>query len=621
MDANSTFYWWKEKKPKVYETVFQYLKHLGTEQSYRRNENFKNMRLYGNYDFYNLRTYQYFKAESSASIQNRITLNVIQSMIDTVVSKVTKNKPRPMFLTNGGDFTQQRRAQKLTQFVEGLFHKVDFYSKTAMAFLDSCIFGTGAIKIYRESNEIKAERVFIDEIKVDDRESFYGQPRQMHQEKYIHRDVLKEMFPGFDGAIDMAANQPLTDSNLQPMSQSDMVLVVESWRLPSGKEATDGRHAITISTGTLFEEPYTKDYFPFVFFRWGLRPLGFFGQGLAEQLAGIQLEINKILRTIQVSMHLVSVPKIFVERGSKIVSVHLDNKIGGIVEYTGQPPVPGQNGQIPTELFAHLDRLYSRAYEIAGISQLSAQSQKPAGLNSGKALRTYNNLESERFLSVMQRYEKVFLDASKIMIDIARDIEEDTGFTIKMPGQRFLKTVHFKDVDMSEDDYIMQLFPTSALSTDPGARLEDVQDLIAAGFVSREDAIKLLDFPDLKSYYNFQTAAGEDISRTIEKFVDDNEYETPEPYQNLAYGIDKMQQAYLYYKSQNAPEDTLELFRRWIEDARALLERAAVDAQRQAMEAEQGMAQAAEQQLPVAAAPPLLDDSQPLPDPNETPIA
>ena len=53
-----------------------------------------------------------------------------------------------------------------------------------------------------------------------------------------------------------------------------------------------------------------------------MRPVGFFGQGLAEQLQGLQLEINKTLRTIQVSMHLVSVPKQLVEASSKLVSSH-----------------------------------------------------------------------------------------------------------------------------------------------------------------------------------------------------------------------------------------------------------------------------------------------------------
>lgn len=595
----NNYHWWTLEESEIYKSVKSFINFIDQDQSYRQNENFKNMRLYGNYDLFNLRAYNYVRTEPSTSIQNRVTLNIVQSMIDTVVSKITKNKPRPLFLTDGGDFTQSRRAEKLSQFVEGQFQACDFYAKAAIAFLDACIFGTGCLKIFRggkDNNEIKVERTFIDEIVIDDKEAFYGQPRQMHQRKQIHKDVLKHMFPDSASIIE-ASTTDTTVYNQSNGTSRDMIQVTESWHLPSGEGATDGKHSIVINNHTLFSEDYNKSYFPFVFFRWALRPLGFFGQGISEQLAGLQLEINKILRTIQVSMHLVSIPKIFVEASSKVVSAHLDNKIGGIIKYAGTPPTEGKLGSIPTELFNHLDRLYGRAYEIVGVSQLSATSAKPVGLNSGKALREYNDLETERFMSVAQRYEKAFLDAAEIMVDLAADIAEDTGnYSVKVRGSEFMKTIKWSEVRMDQDDYTMGLFPTSSLSQNPAGRMEDVQELISAGFIGKEDGMKLLNFPDLKAYYNLSTAAGYDIDRLIEKFIDDGQYETPEPYQNLEYGKTKMQQAYLYYRSKGAPEERLELFRRWIEDAQGLVNKATVAAQTLQAETQMNQEKAAQEQ-------------------------
>lgn len=594
---NKDYYWWKADKGRAYESIFPYIRHLNTEQGYRQQDNFKFMRLYGAQELYGLRAYHGLRTEANNPVLNRITLNIIQSMIDTVVSKIAKNKPKPTFLTEGGNWGQQSRAKKLTQFLEGQYQSTEFYELASRAFLDSCIFGTGCLKIFIQDGSIKVERVFIDEIIIDDKESFYGQPRQMHQHKMIHKDVLKGMFPEYAGAIEIAGKEPIMSYGLPLNTNTDMVMVLESWHLKSGEDATDGKHVISIENQDLLAEDYDKDYFPFVFWRWGLRPLGFFGQGLGEQLAGLQLEINKILKTIQVSMHLVSVPKIFIEANSKVISSHLDNKIGAIIKYTGKAPEPGQLGVIPPELFAHLDRLYQRAYEIAGVSQLSATSAKPAGLNSGKALREYNDLETERFMTVAQRYEKVFLDAGRIMIDLAKDLNDELedGYAVKVKGKKFLKTIKWKDVDMEEDQYVMSLFPTSALSSSPAGRLQDVQELITAGFVSKEDAMKLLDFPDLQSFYNFETAPGEDIDMVIEKIVEDGDYMTPEPYQNLEYGIQKMQKAYLLFRSQNLPEVKLELIRRWMEDAGALIERAAVNAERVSMEAQAQMQTAAQE--------------------------
>lgn len=569
---SNNVYWWKEKEDKVYEAVFSKVHYLEENQSFRSADNLRFMRLYGNFELMGLKAYQYARVETSASTQNRVTLNVIQSMIDTVSSKITKSTPKATFLTDGGDWSLQSKAKKLTKFIEGQFYACNYYEIAAMAFQDACIFGTGAIKIFKDGDKVTAERVFIDEIIIDDSESFYSEPRQMHQKKYIHRDVLKEMFPDKSGYIEQAGKSKDFYDNSK---NEDMVQVIESWHLPSGKNAKDGKHAISLDNVTLFCEDYDKLYFPFVFIRWGKRPLGFFGQGLAEQLAGLQLEINKILKTIQISMHLTSIPKVFVEASSKVVTAHLNNKIGGVIKYVGTKPSYESVSAIPQDLFMHLDRLYNRAFEIAGISQLSAQSSKPSGLDSGRALREFSDIESERFQSVAKRYQQSFIDASKIFIDLAREIYLEEGqLTVKAKGDKFLETINWKDVDMQEDQYMMHIFPTSSLSSTPSGKLQDIQELLQAGMISPEEGLKLLDFPDLKSYMDRKNAGHEDIEKMIELMIEKGEYQTPEPYQDLTNGVHMMQQAYLLYRTQDAPEERLELFRRWIEDANELIVRA-----------------------------------------------
>jgi hypothetical protein len=577
-------HWWKSPEGTIHENVFAYVGHLDRDQSYKSSDNLRYMRLYGNYEMLGLDSYSYTRVESSTNVSHRVTLNVVQSIIDTVISKLAKNKPKPTFLTDGGDWSLQRRAKKLTKFCEGIFNSTELYKISLEAMKDACIFGTGAVKIFKENGNIKAERVFIEEIKVDDREAYYSKPRQIHQVKYVHQDILKEMFPKAKFEIEQV-NSSANDMTASSQAHlENMVKVVESWHLPSGKTKDkngkpikhDGTHTICINNKTLFTEPYEKQYFPFVFFKWNEKPIGFWGLGLSEQLQGLQLEINKILRTIQVSMHLCSIPKLLVEASSKVVTAHLNNKIGGIIKYAGTPPKYEPLGGVPSELFTHLDRLYERAYEISGVSQLAAQSQKPGGLDSGKALREFNDIESERFMEVGQRYERAFMDAATIMVDIARDIyKSDEEFKVQVKGRKFIETIDWSEVDMEDDKFLMDIFPTSALSNTPAGRLQDVQDLLSAGFISKEDGMKLLDFPDLESTMSLLNAGLEDIEKQIELMVEKGEYQTPEPYQNLEMGIKKCQQAYLKYKAENAPDSRLELLRRWMEDAQSLLTKAA----------------------------------------------
>jgi hypothetical protein len=609
-NANDGSYWWKSKTSSdLFENVFQYIHHLDTEQSYRSNDNLRNARLYGNYEMLGLNAHGYNQSKTGNSLRNRVTLNVVQSMVDTVVSKMTKNKPRPLFLTEGGNWELKQRSKKLTKFIDGTFSSTQFYEEGEKAFKDSAIFGTGAVKVFAQDGNIKSERVFIEELILDDVEAYYGKPRQMHQVKHIHKEVLVAMFPNQEVMIEQANNDDSKYSTSYVKQAKNLIRVVESWHLPSGKDAKDGRHAIVISNAKLLDEDYTKDYFPFVFFRWNTRPVGFFGQGISEQLAGIQLEINKLLRTIQVAMHLVSVPKIFLEASSKIVSAHINNKIGGIIKFAGSPPTFGNMGNISPDLFTQVDRLYARSFEIVGISQLSAESKKPTGLDSGKALREFNDIESERFLSVGKSYEKAYMDAAKIMIDMARDLYKDNkDLEVQVKGRKFIETIKWSEVDIENEKFVMDVFPTSALSRTPAGRLQDIQDLIDIGFIGKEEGMKLLDFPDLEGSMNMLNADSNNLDKIIDSMMEKGEYISPEPYQNLENGVRKMQQAYLMFKNENAPDDRLELLRQWMEDANGLIlksQQPSPDeiAAQQAEQLQIEQANLAEQELPIAPAP------------------
>ena len=105
--------WWLANKNNLYQELFAYVSALDSRQQYREADNIRYARLYGNYEMIGLGAFNYSRIESSYNVTNRVTLNVIQSLIDTVVSKITKNKPKATFLTSGGDFSLQRKSNNL----------------------------------------------------------------------------------------------------------------------------------------------------------------------------------------------------------------------------------------------------------------------------------------------------------------------------------------------------------------------------------------------------------------------------------------------------------------------------------------------------------------------------
>jgi hypothetical protein len=321
------------------------------------------------------------------------------------------------------------------------------------------------------------------------------------------------------------------------------------------------------------DDSWERDEFPFAFIHWTSRLLGFWGQGLAEQLTGIQVEINRLLRNIQQQMHLAT-PKVFVESGSKISKAHINNEIWGVIEYAGTPPQFFVPKTVSGEIFSHLDRLFNRAYEIAGVSQLAAGAKKPAGLESGVALREFQDIESERFLMVAKAYEQLFLDAAAQMVDIAREVSaKGESFEVISHGDDDIEKIKWSDINLEHDEYVMKVYPTSLLPTTPAAKLQKVIEMLQAGMLTQQEARALLDYPDLEAVNSMATASQEIFTMMIERILEKGIYQPPEPYMNLSMGIAMMQSAYLRAKINQVPETRLDLFRRFIEDSIGLLAR------------------------------------------------
>ena len=504
----------------------------------------------------------------------RMRLNVVGNITDTLVSRLGKAKPRPMYLTKRGDYRLRTRAKKLTDVMEGIYHQVGLYDLMPKIFQDACIFDLAAMKVYREGGELFAERVYPNELLWDLNASMYSEiPPALHQVKRVPMEEMILMYPDAKEEI-ILANSDDKDFVNQKGHDAEMVEVVESWHLPSINGADDGKHVISMESLILVDEQYNYPNFPFVTMTWGDSILGWAGISLVENLKSIQFEINKLALRIQQSMHLLSVPWIFVAHGSRVVDSSLRNAPGTIVNYVGQPPVSYNPTAMHPEVYSHLDRLYQRAYEIAGVSELSATGKKPPGLESGAALRTYHDIETERFVTIGQKYEKAYMDAAKWFQLLAREIVDEKGsFPVKGFKKRALEHLDFKDIDMAETDYVLQAYPVSLLPSTPAGRLQAVTELIQNGVITqREHIVRLLDFPDLESVTSLYDSLERDIEWRISEIIEDTIYHAPEPVMDLTYAKERMTIAYLEAEQDGLELEKLDLMLRFIDECDALMQ-------------------------------------------------
>lgn len=559
-------YWWQDDTDKAHANVFRTAKTLRDEQQYRYSANKRHARLYGNIELMGLYGRDYATNRST----ERLTLNIVQSVIDTVVSQIGTNQPRALVLSKGGDWELQQRAKKLSKFIEGAFYKTKIYEKGECAFTDACIFDAGVLKIYTHNGDICVDRVFPDELIVDDVAALYGEPRELFHERMIARELLIEQYPEHEEAI-MSAKQRISPGSTS--KTSSQVCVVEAWHLRSSDDADDGRRVLCVDGATLVDEIYNKDDFPFERITWTQRPRGYWGKGLAEILAPIQVEINKSLKKIQLSLHLAS-PHVFVRPGTVINQQAISNEIWSIIETTEKPDF-SPTASVPADLYQHVRDLYQRAFQEAGVSELASQAKKPSGLNSGAALSEYNDIASARFVAVSKRLERFYLACAHKIIDAAKELhEQDEDFAVTAKDKRFIESIKWSEVKMRENSYSLQVFPVSFFPTTPAGKFELIERLMQSQLIGKDEASALLDFPDTEAVVSAQNAPYELIMMHIGQILEKGLYDPPEPQMNLELAMKMCMLHYQKAKTQNAPRERLDLLLQYMEEINNILQTA-----------------------------------------------
>lgn len=539
----------------------------------------------------------------------RIAHNVIATGVDALNAEVTQSVPRPMAVTIGGTYKQQRRARMLTRYWEAKFDQTDAHMLGRQAVRDSILGGLGILRAFRnnpedpENDEVCVERVFPGHFLIDDRSAIDVLPRQCYIRRYVDRALLQELWPDRKEELENART-PDQRYWFSHDNDSDMVEVIEAYHLASRGGATDGRHVMAAGDTVLVSEEYTRTRFPLAFVRPVAPQRGFWGESLVRRAAPAQFELNKLLRRVQESMHLHAIPRVFVNRQSGIVEGHMQNDIGIMVEYDGNVPVFLTPQSMPNEVYAHLERLEQWVYKEIGVSELSANSRKPPGLDSGAALRTYNDVQSRRFINLQRSYERMNEDLAREMALLEMAIaKEDPKRTVGTANGRKVDEVKWKDIELDEDRFHVRVFSSSALPNTPAGKLQALEEMVKAGVIDQKTFIRLADVPDLESVRDLVVAPEELLKDLFEGFLDGKKYMTPEPHMNLMLG---RQLATLMWQeatlSGASDEDTGKLVK-WITDSLDLQQRvhdmaAAEAAEEQAAQA----AQAAQMGMPT---PPL----------------
>jgi hypothetical protein len=560
---NKGIYWEEEKKPEDRgRAAYAAFKYVEDEQSVWRENTLDHVRMYRNIEMMGY----YGRSAVTPVTMHRIplSLNVVRNMANAVHSRITRNKIKCIYQCKGADWGAKERSRKLEAFGTGLALKGKLHKKTAQAFVDLLITGTGVMKTFaiKSRKEVLFERIFSPNLMVDFAEGadVTQTPAHYYEVKFPSKHTLIRRYPNMRAEIEALPTLTSGDGDpfyaLQESDASDKVKIVESLFIDPDDPARGilsivGEGGIELTGG----EWTAGD--PYSVMRWSTSNLGWYGMGLAEELKGIQSEINKLLRKIATAMGLLGNPYIFADRSSNIQKGNITDIPGSIILYNGKEPKINAPATVHPEMFQHLDRLYSRAYEIAGISQLSAHGEKPAGLESGRSLLVYDDIQdSDRFATVHEQWSELHVDCISKGVRAASLIPD---YEVPIYGKSSYEVIRRKDLDLKDDDWVIHPMPASMLGDTPAGQIEMVDMLAKRGYIeNKSDLLEEIATPDVAAYLKRHTSPKRLIEKIIGSMLQGGEYIPPASELNLALCLDTAQLMYLEAQLDGCPEENLQ---------------------------------------------------------------
>lgn len=504
----------------------------------------RNIRIYSDVDdvgeiknLSNCRLLQMIGVDSSDNLidgeQNTHSYNVIRVCVNTLANKIGKGLLNPRVMTSGANFYVREKCKMADTFIKSALRKMNFPKEARRILFDACLHGSGIGKVCKSKgvdgakDDIWVERTMLDEIFVELHDAYYGDPSRIYQMKFVSRKALANKFKSKAVEISKSESLPFEAFKGAATSQMGMecenVIIIEAWAKRGDGVDGKGRHILATSDAILVDEEWDKDYLPFIKLDYTSPLVGFFGEGIAHELLKLQKDLTDLDQYIDEAIHRVTAPKTFYNGTALIDEEAWTNSVGTLIKVDGLAPnvSPAQvlHTVSPTalsnEVYAYRTGKLKDAHDQCGVSQMSASGLKPAGLDSGAALREYNDIQSERFATFGLDYEEFTVKAVEC---IFRELE-GLQYTVRNRVGTGLTKISFEDLSLDFDDIEIDVYPVSALPETPAGRLAAAKELQDLGLIPPDRIPDILKMPDLDGYFDIEMAPKKYVDKFLNRLL------------------------------------------------------------------------------------------------------
>ena len=428
------------------------------------------------------------------------SINVIKSVVDTLVSKIATSKVRPFINTLNGSYKEMQTALQTQQFFDIFYEAQNVHMTVSKAFEDACIFDTGSIYIDKDTCSIK--KCLPWQVYVLPAELAYGKLTRAY---YKQNDYPVTLLP-----------EDITKKFKKKVNYVDYGIYYDTFN----------KVKATIIAGHVVKtEPWDYDVLPFIFLYYNKPNIGTTSLSVVDILYTLQNEIDMIVSKISAAAELTPGNTIFLPEGGSVKATQLNNGVGNVLTYRPTPNMTGSPVTVATPAFIDgqyqmlLNDLIQRAYELVGISQLSAMSQKPTGLDSGIALSTMESIESDRFETQLKQVINAYVDIARVCVEL---FDGDI-----LPNSNRRLSISWNDIRKANGSLKIQFSAADALSKDPSVKLQQLQALAQSGIIPQSRIASLMELPDIQSGFSLANNAVNAVYAVINDCIENNNFELP----------------------------------------------------------------------------------------------
>lgn len=440
----------------------------------------------------------YYKMLAS-DYTSSINENVIASCIDSLTSMMASKLTRPGLSGINTTFEERQILQQGQQFFDIFIDKYNLNEVVTEAFRDSCIFGNGFIFIDGRNKTVRKALPW--QVIYRPAEKTYGKiTRCLYERKQY----------------------PMTLLPYKVVENPEYVTYSIFYDTVAHKEV----HLVNDEIKEIL--PYLPDEVPFIQLNYTNPVYGRDATSVVDLLYGIQMKIHDLFEVFSEASRKNPAQVFIVPKGSDIKATSLNNQIGQVLQYN---PVEGVSNPIDSftpnflgdQYMQAITMLKNDAYELTGVSKLSAQSQNPLGGNaSGRALQTMNDVESERF-EVQQR--AVINAYVSVMRKCIMCFNPDD---LILPEDFNKKPFVWGDLQKLINKTKISFNALTYLSKDPSIRMQQIDNLEAKGYINKNQAMSYYEIPDTDAAYSYANNSYNACQEIINEALYNEDYTIPD---------------------------------------------------------------------------------------------